>query len=259
MSQRRRVARAAFSATAATACLALATPAWASSTIGLKSAHHGKKAGYFTQQCDDERFANLPDDHDGWHFVLPGKNSGSFETLTLTFSDGTNDVTVNIPDGSDAYPDFFYSTGGKEPRQIHAYLFTPAGWKLVDGSATISGTGDDFNVSHTCKGTVPKPTPTPTPSVSESPEPSESPSASESPEPSESPSASESPSTSESPTPSDSASPTTSPSGGTGGGGDLPLTGVAVTGMALTGVALIGGGVALMTLRRRRDRITFMG
>lgn len=48
-----------------------------------------------------------------------------------------------------------------------------------------------------------------------------------------------------------------SPGGGAGGGGSLPITGVAATGIAVTGVALIGGGVALMTLRRRRDRITF--
>ncbi|PWU53917.1 hypothetical protein DLE60_30295, partial [Micromonospora globispora] len=46
-----------------------------------------------------------------------------------------------------------------------------------------------------------------------------------------------------------------------GGGGEngpsLPLTGVAATSTALTGLALIGGGAALMVLRRRRDKITF--
>ncbi|MFI6264003.1 LPXTG cell wall anchor domain-containing protein [Micromonospora sp. NPDC051006] len=45
--------------------------------------------------------------------------------------------------------------------------------------------------------------------------------------------------------------------GGGGGGGSLPITGVAATSIALTGLALIGGGFALTWLRRRRDRITF--
>ncbi|WP_405095050.1 LPXTG cell wall anchor domain-containing protein [Micromonospora sp. NBC_01412] len=253
MPQRRRLARAALSTTAAAACLALATPAWASSTIGLNPAHEGRTAAHFNQVCDDERFAGLPAGDDGWHFVLPGKEYGDFESLTLTFNDGTAAVTVTIPDGSDAYPDFFYSTGGRNPRQIHAYLFTPAGWTLVGGSATVSGTGTKFNVSHTCAGEAPtkSPSPSPSPSTSESPQPSESPSASES--PSGSPSASESPVPSGSASPSESATVPASPSGGE----DLPLTGVAVTGMALTGVALVGGGAALMVLRRRRDRITF--
>ncbi|MFE9691126.1 hypothetical protein [Micromonospora sp. NPDC005806] len=45
--------------------------------------------------------------------------------------------------------------------------------------------------------------------------------------------------------------------GGGGGGGSLPITGVAATSTALTGLALIGGGVALTVLRRRRDKIRF--
>jgi LPXTG-motif cell wall-anchored protein len=49
---------------------------------------------------------------------------------------------------------------------------------------------------------------------------------------------------------------------GGGGGGDstedgLPLTGVAAISTALTGLALIGGGVAAVVFRRRRDKITF--
>ncbi|MET8837599.1 LPXTG cell wall anchor domain-containing protein [Micromonospora sp. NPDC004540] len=61
--------------------------------------------------------------------------------------------------------------------------------------------------------------------------------------------------------PSGTPAPGTSVSGGAGGGsgteGGLPLTGVAATSISLTGLALIGGGVLLMALRRRRDRITF--
>lgn len=51
-------------------------------------------------------------------------------------------------------------------------------------------------------------------------------------------------------TPGESVSPTTPPSG-------LPVTGAAATTLALTGLGLIGGGVALVWLRRRRD-ISFM-
>ncbi|SCG51478.1 LPXTG cell wall anchor domain-containing protein [Micromonospora halophytica] len=242
MPQRRHVARAAFSAAAATACLALATPAWASSTIPLHTDHKGSTAADFpTQICGDERFEGRAANQDGWHFVLPGgKESGSFETLTLTYTDGITEVEIKVPDASDAYPDFLYSAGGQDSRVIHAYVFTPAGWTLVDGSAMISGEAEKFNLSHTCPGT-PSQSPSPTPSTTASP----------------SPSTSTSPTPGESNTPSESTSPSASTGGSGGSDGELPLTGVATTGIAVTGLVLIGGGVALTALRRRRDRITF--
>ncbi|MFY1575199.1 LPXTG cell wall anchor domain-containing protein [Verrucosispora sp. WMMD703] len=241
MPQRRHVARAAVSGVAATALLALAAPAWASSTVPLHSAHQGSTAADFQQQCADTRFADRPADHDGWHFVLPGgPSAGGFESLTLTFDKGSGTVDVTVPDAADAYPDALYPAGQNESRLIHAYLFTPAGWTLVDGSATISGQGDRFNLSHTCAGQPTPESPTPTPTTSESPTPT--------------------PTVPESPVPSD--TPSASPSNGTGGGGgdddgSLPVTGAAATTMALVGVGLIGGGVALVALRRRRDGITF--
>ncbi len=231
MPQRRHVAYAALTAAAATALLALATPAWASSTIPLHESQKGSTAaGFKTQDCEDERFDDLAANQDGWHFVLPGNDGGSFETLTLTFNDGTNDVEIKVPDATDAYPDYLYSTGGKDPRTIHAYVFTPAGWTLVDGSATISGENEFFNLSHTCPGTPSNESPSPSP-----PAPSESPSES----------------------PSGGVSGTPSASVGGGDKGSLPITGVAATSIALAGVVLIGGGVTLMMLRRRRDKITF--
>jgi LPXTG-motif cell wall-anchored protein len=69
------------------------------------------------------------------------------------------------------------------------------------------------------------------------------PSESESPSPSSSPSASSSPTAEPS-------SPGTSTSTS---GGSLPVTGTAITGIVIAGVALIGGGAALLFLRRRRD------
>ncbi|MGN9809844.1 LPXTG cell wall anchor domain-containing protein [Micromonospora sp. BQ11] len=245
MPQRRRVVRAAVSTAAAAACLTLATPAWASSTVPLHTAHKGSTAAGFQQECGDERMANRPADHDGWHFVLPTKEGGNFETLTLTFSDGSTTVTVKVPDATDAYPDAFYSTGGKNPQVKHAYVFTPAGWKLVDGTATVSGTAAKFNLSHTCAGTGTPGTPgTPTPGTPTPTTPA--PTTPGTPGDSESPS-----------TPGGSGTPT--PGGGGGGedDGGLPVTGVAGTSIALTGLALIGGGVALTVLRRRRDSITF--
>ncbi|PSK64903.1 hypothetical protein B0E53_03141 [Micromonospora sp. MH33] len=257
MPQRRHVARAALTAAAATALLSLAGPAWASSTTPLNPAHQDQTAAGFQQECGDERFDDLAGNQDGWHFVLPGgKESGNFESLTLTYSDGTNQVEIKVPDASDAYPDYFYSTGGKAPRTIHAYVFTPAGWTLVDGSAVISGTATKFNLSHTCAGT-PTPSESPSPSGSPTGSPTPTPTTPGEETPTPTPGGSENPSENPSGTP----APGTSVSGGAGGGsgteGGLPLTGVAVTSISLTGLVLIGGGVLLMALRRRRDKITF--
>lgn len=264
MAHRRRVARTTVSAVAATACLALATPAWASSTIQINPDHKEETAGGFSEQdCNDPRFAGRPADHDGWHFILPGgKGSGGFETLTLTFDTGSSEVTVTVPNAGDAYPDALYPAGKDEDRLIHAYLFTPAGWTLLDGSAAISGTADKFNLSHTCGGTAPTQSPSPSATATPSSTPSATPSTSTSPSTSVSPSESTSPSGSVSP--SESGTPSVTPSESTGGGsgggdedeGGLPLTGVATTSIALGGLVLIGGG-ALLMLRRRRDNITF--
>ncbi|MGN9776565.1 LPXTG cell wall anchor domain-containing protein [Micromonospora sp. H33] len=235
------MARAAVSGAAAAACLTLATPAWASSTIPLHPDHTNDFASEFQpQQCGDENFADLPDGYDGWHFVLPTNKAGDFLSLTLKFKNGAETVTVNVPDASDTIPDFL-SNNGEDGQVKHAYVFTPAGWQLVGGSAEISGEGDKFNLSHTCAGDGDTPgTPTPTTPVPTTPG---------------DPGGSENPST-----PGGSGTPTPGTGGGGGDGeddGSLPITGVAGTSIALTGLALIGGGVALTVLRRRRDKVTF--
>lgn len=231
MRQRRLATRALVPVAAAAACLAFSTPAWASSDVHLKTAHTNVKAGGFeVQECNDERFDNLPADHDGWHFVLPSKEAGNFEELTLTFSDnGGESVIVKVPDAGDPYPDDFYKAGDQVK---HAYVFTPAGWTLVSGSATISGTAKEFELSHTCAGTTPSNPPS-NPPNSESPAPSETPTS-----PGETP---------------------TSPGdkGDKDDNGGLPVTGAAATTLALLGVALVGGGATMVALRRRRDNVTF--
>ncbi|WP_433118979.1 LPXTG cell wall anchor domain-containing protein [Micromonospora sp. CA-246542] len=260
MPLRRRLARSAVCTVAATAVLALAAPAWASSVALLNGAHVGAAAGTFHQECQDPRFGERPTDQDGWHFVLPTKRAGDFQTLTLTFKDTAgSSVTVTVPNAADAYTDFLVANGGGDKQVKHAYLFTPAGWTLTGGSAQVSGEGDRFNLSHTCAGTGATSSPTPTTAA-----PTTTPPATASPTPSESttatPSGSVTPTDSTSPsgsvTPGGSASASGIAGGGGDSGGNLPLTGVAVTSFALTGVALIAGG-ALLVMRRRRDRITF--
>lgn len=54
---------------------------------------------------------------------------GGFESLTLTFDNGSGTVNVTVPDATDAYPDALYPAGNNG-RVIHAYLFTPAGGRL---------------------------------------------------------------------------------------------------------------------------------
>lgn len=226
MRQRRLATRALVPVAAAAACLAFSTPAWASTPIGLNPDHADETAGGFEEQkCDDERFDNLPADHDGWHFVLPDGDA-DFIKLELTFNNGGPDFIVKVPDAGDPYPDYFYNAGDQVK---HAYVFTPAGWTLVDGTAEIDGTAKFFNLSHTCAGTTPSNPPS-NPPNSESPAPSETPTS-----PGETP---------------------TSP-GDKDDNGGLPVTGAAATTLALLGVALVGGGATMVALRRRRDNVTF--
>ncbi|MEU1240964.1 LPXTG cell wall anchor domain-containing protein [Micromonospora parva] len=261
MPLRRRLTRAAVRTATVTAVLAIASPAWASSIVPLNPAHAGATAGTFQQECQDPKFGTRPTNQDGWHFVLPTRRAGDFQSLTLTFKD-TSGVSVTVPNPTDPYTDFLSANGGGDKQVKHAYLFTPAGWTLTGGSAQVSGEGDKFNLSHTCAGagTTASPTPTtPTTPITETPTPAPT---TDSPTPT-----TPTPTTPVTSTPTGSLSPSESVApggsastpGGAGGGdngGSLPLTGVAVTSIALGGVALIGGG-ALLMMRRRRDRITF--
>ncbi|MEU5720266.1 LPXTG cell wall anchor domain-containing protein [Micromonospora sp. NPDC047738] len=261
MPQRRHVARAAVTASAAAACLALATPAWASATVTnptLRQAgqHILASAGGFNQgfgKCAgaEQQVAG----EDIWVFIWPGNGVESVDAVNIgwdTDNNGTADTFKTLADGH-----FTTDNGAKK-----VWFATPTGWKLESGESTIHGQvpQDKFNLTHTCAGTgtggeTPPPTtppveetPTPTPPVEETPTPT--PPVEETPTPTP---------PGESGAPSETPSPSTSVGGGAGGGseGGLPLTGVAATSIALTGVLLIGGGVVLMTMRRRRDKVTF--
>lgn len=146
-----------------------------------------------------------------------GGNEAEFLTLTLQFKDAKGNP-VTVTIPNGAYPSGIITDNGTSK----AWVIVPSGWTLVNGSATVDvATTQNFQVTHTCTGTA-----TPSPSTS--------------------------------PTPSKSSGTSTPPSSGSSTpGGNLPLTGPAIGGIVLTGIAALGGGIALLVLRRRRDKVDF--
>jgi LPXTG-motif cell wall-anchored protein len=229
------------------AALAMATPAQAAALAGtgdipINGDHVPTTAAQFpTKQCTGP-FEDLDLGTDGWHFVLPSASGGSFVSVTLTFNSGAADFPVTVDaifpaidsDAGLGWSGYITNAG---PDNIHLYLFTPSGWTLKAGVATVTnpGPGPDpekpndkgsfFNLSHVCVGTSTTPTPgittTTTPPVTTT-------------------------------TLSTSATTVTTP-GTTPTDPSLPTTGAALSGIILAGVGLVAGGVTLMVLRRRRD------
>ncbi|MFG3300721.1 LPXTG cell wall anchor domain-containing protein [Micromonospora chersina] len=258
MPQRRHVARAALTAAAATALLGLAAaPAWATGNP------HNPKGDNGTVKIDGAEFTDKVDNqpHVTCDFELEFFNFDQDQKANITLwaqapsatpKDkvvwSKSDVLISDDPASGAENDHdeviklsstdLDLTGlNLQPQQgYHIKLDVD----LTDGKA--------FDDKHKvfwltpCESTQ-SPTPTPSTPGEETPTPT--------------PGGSENPSENPSGTP----APGTSVGGGAGGGsgteGGLPLTGVAATSISLTGLALIGGGVLLMALRRRRDKITF--
>ncbi|WP_137988896.1 LPXTG cell wall anchor domain-containing protein [Streptomyces vilmorinianum] len=197
--------------------------------------HHEKDlpltAAEFENEGNEE-CPGIPDDKDGWHFVLPGKDA-DFTKLTVTFDNGTPLVITD-----------FSSFGNPEGK--HAYVASAPGAELTAATAEIDGEAKFFNLSHTCPSSA---TPTPTPTTTET-TPEESPSSSES------PSESTSPSSSVSPTESASAGATPSASTSVDAEGDLAETGSSapVGIIAAAAVALAGAGAFLVTRRRKAQQ-----
>lgn len=203
-------------ATAAAGALLLVTAnaASADGTVPLHEQHIGSTAaGFGTQICSDENFEPGPEGYDAWHFVLPGNAGTGFLSLTVNFG-ANGSITVTADGGG---PNNSYI---RDDNPMHAYVFTPAGWTLTGGTATVSGTpaqGADFVLSHTCPGgggSSPGPSPTPSDGDGSSPP---------------------------------------GNGGGGGGGGGLPVTGTAVGAILVAGIGLLGAGVVLLVVRRRRD------
>ncbi|WP_262284430.1 LPXTG cell wall anchor domain-containing protein [Micromonospora sp. MA102] len=256
MPQRRHVARAVVTASAAATCLALATPAWASAAVTNPTLRQANQHILANDNGFNEGFgkcagADQQAGQDIWVFIWPGNKVESVDAVKIgwdTDNNGTADTFKTLADGH-----FTTDNGAKK-----VWFATPTGWKLESGESTIHGQvpQDRFNLTHTCAGTSTS-TGSPSPSASSTGSPTPTPTTPGEETPTPTPGGSENPSENPSGTP----APGTSVGGGQGGGsgteGGLPLTGVAATSISLTGLALIGGGVLLMVLRRRRDRITF--
>lgn len=188
-----------------------AAPAMADTTIPINPGNvPTTAAGFGTHECTQ---TGTSPDQDGWVFVLPG-NKGSFVSLTLTFTTADGMVTLNIPADGGA----IISDNGTSK----AWIVTPAGWTLIDASATITGRSANgfFVLTHTCPATS-----SPSPSPSSPP-----------------------PTTSGSPSSSGSSSPATA-----------LMTAVqtppgAAIGLLVTGGTLLGAAGTLISARRRRDR-----
>ncbi|HZN19692.1 MAG TPA: LPXTG cell wall anchor domain-containing protein [Micromonosporaceae bacterium] len=197
--------------------LLTANAASADGTVPLHEPHIGSTAaGFGTQICGDENFEPGPDGYDAWHFVLPGNAGTGFLSLTVNFG-ANGSITVTADGGG---PNNSYIRD--DPHDQHAYVFTPAGWTLTGGTATVSGTpaqGANFVLSHTCPGSGDGSSPSPTPSDGNG----------------------------------GSSSPPGNGGGGGGGGGGLPVTGTAVGAILVAGLGLLGAGVVLLVVRRRRD------
>jgi LPXTG-motif cell wall-anchored protein len=169
----------------------------------------------------------IPEDMDGWHFVLPG-NSSTFVKLTVTFQPGGEQVVTSFGPPSDK----------------HAYVASEPGAQLTSAVAEVEGGSLElFNLSHTCPAdTAPEQPGDDKPTD----EPSATPSASATP-------TTEEPAASSSPT-ERAAAPSSSPSAqGGSGAGDLAETGNGAPVGLLSGAAaaLLAAGGYLVFRRRK--------
>ncbi len=173
--------------------------------------------GSGTHECTLASTSLQSADRDAWVFVLPG-NGGDFVSLSLTYFDGSSNVTVTIPD-SGAYRSRIVTDNGTGK----AWVALPAGWKLVTGTATITGTTPQeyFNLTHTCPA-------------------------------SGSTGGSGGGSGGETIT-----TPGTGPSSPGAAGPQLPITGFPAVVAAVVGAMTIAAGVVLLVLYRRRGSIRF--
>ncbi|MFE9956620.1 LPXTG cell wall anchor domain-containing protein [Micromonospora sp. NPDC005299] len=255
MPQRRHVARAALTAAAATAMLGLvAAPAWATGNP------HNPKGDNGTVKIDGAPFSDKVDNqpHVTCDFELEFFNFDQDQKANITlwaqapsaspkdkvvWSNSNVVISTDPASGAENDRDAVIKLSAKDLDLTGLKLQPKQGYHLkLDVDLTDGKSSDGKHKVFWLAPCESPGNPTPTPG-GETPIPT--------------PGGSENPSGNPPGTP----APGTSVGGGQGGGsgteGGLPLTGVAATSISLTGLALIGGGVLLMVLRRRRDRITF--
>lgn len=164
-----------------------------------------------TNECDDNFGGGPYDGFDVWVFNLPGDHAvvGDFVSVTATFNDGQNDIVKTI--------DTDQPSGIVLKGTSKAWIKMPAGLKLVNATAVITGTADFFTLTHTCPTGYTPPPPT------ESTPPATTPPGH---------------------TPPGTPGTSTTPS--------LPTTGSSLTGVIIAGLVLVGGGSALLVVARRR-------
>ncbi|MET7802909.1 LPXTG cell wall anchor domain-containing protein [Micromonospora chersina] len=248
MPQRRHVARAALTAAAATALLGLAAaPAWATGNSHNPKGDNGtvKIDGVeFTDKVDNEphvtcefelEFFNFDQDQKA-NITLWAQAPSATPKDKVVWSKSNVLLSTDPASGAENDHDEVVKLSSKD-LDLSGLTLKEKGYHIKLDVDLTDGKSSDakhkvFWLTPCMETSSPSPSPTPTPSDSESPE-----------------------------TPTSPTSPGSSVGGGAGGGsgteGGLPLTGVAATSISLTGLALIGGGVLLMALRRRRDKITF--
>jgi LPXTG-motif cell wall-anchored protein len=213
--------------------------AWANNTISINSGNVPAYAATYKpdqQNCDPKLGGGPYSDKDVWVFILPGpqSTSGDFVSVTLHFdtnADNIADTTLVIDtDGGG------FVNGG--PEASKAFIAVTAGYQLIDATAVITGTADQFTLSHTCPANGQTPSPSPSASAT-------------------TPGDGGSPSTSGSvpneTTPGEPTTPVTTTTPG------LPVTGTAVGGIVLAGTAMVAVGIALLVARRRRDAAALAG
>jgi LPXTG-motif cell wall-anchored protein len=237
MRLRRRLRPALITAAAGVACLALGTPAVAADDP--RGNNGTVKIGDVAVDNVIEGKANRP--HVPCDFEVKFFDFDDDQTAKITFTihppsadGGGNDGTVLLSETKTISDD--PAGGGQDQDAVYAYSGSDFGLERFKAhpkqgyhvKLTIESDGVPGGVKHKvfwlkCETTPSTPSSPPPPSSPENPPPS-------------------------------------SPGGnggGNNGGGSLPITGVAAGGIALAGLALVGGGVALLVLRRRRDDVTF--
>ncbi|MFC4145244.1 LPXTG cell wall anchor domain-containing protein [Micromonospora mangrovi] len=259
MPQRRHVARAALTAAAATACLAFAAPAMATGNP------HNPPGDNGTVKIDGAPFEDKVDNqpHVTCDFELEFFNFDEGQKANITLwaqppSSSPKDKVVwsktgvlisdDPASGAQNDHDEVIRLSAKDLDLTGLTRHPKQGYHIkLDVDLTDGKAFDDKHKVfwlQPCESTgSPSPTPTPSTPGGETPTPT--------------PGGSGNPSQNPSQNPSVNPSGPAGGGGGTGTEGGLPLTGVAATSISLTGLALIVGGVVLMALRRRRDRITF--
>jgi LPXTG-motif cell wall-anchored protein len=205
--------------------LALSSPAHAAE-VELDAAHQQVLARDVTQRCAegtdqlDPRMAARGPHQDGWFFEV---GAGTIISLTVTFApphDPAEQAVVTGTVADPASPIDFYPAGPFVP---HAYVFAPAGWRLVTATAEIQR-GSRLILRHACAGEPAQPpqSPTPTPTAAPTPTPALPPTPTRPPVSNERP--------------------------------GLAATGARTGGLVVLGTGLLAAGVAMMAVRRRRDR-----